>query len=279
MYYDLHTHTVCSDGQLTPERLVAAAAEAGVRVLAVTDHDTVAAIADARRAADRCGVVLVAGVEISVSWAGNTVHIVGLDMNPADAILQRGLAQLQAVRRERAVAIVARLAAAGIEGAAALLAREGVISRVHIADWLVAQGHAPDSALAFRKFLSPGRPGYVAASWASLADAVGWVVGAGGRAVLAHPTRYRLSAGRLRQLVSAFTEAGGGALEVVSAGLDIGESGRLARLAAHAGLLASVGSDFHKALPWRRHPGGLRELPVGVAGVWTGRPQMQPQGV
>lgn len=279
LYYDLHTHTVCSDGQLTPPQLVAAAAAAGVRVLAVTDHDTVAGVAAARQAACHHGIVLVAGVEISVSWANNTIHIVGLDMDPADDALQRGLHRLQGIRQQRAAAIIARLSAAGISGAETLLARAGIISRVHIANWLVEHGHARDNALAFRRFLGPGQLGDIQVPWAALADAVGWIAGAGGCAVLAHPTRYRLSAGRLRQLIAAFADAGGGALEVVSAGLDIGERGRLARLALQSGLRASVGSDFHKPLPWRRHPGGLDELPGGVAGVWMGRPAMQPRVV
>lgn len=278
MYYDLHTHTVWSDGALTPQALVACAAHAGIRVLAVTDHDTVAGLEEATWAAHREGIVLVSGVELSVTWQGMTVHVVGLDIDPTNEDLRAGLKRLQDVRIQRGQAIVDALAAADLGDAQEVLVRAGVVSRVHLADWLVEQGHARDRGVAFKRYLNRGGSAYIRADWASLTDAISWIAGAGGCAVLAHPTRYRLSSGRLQQLVKAFAGAGGVALEVVTAGLDAGEMGRLARLAARERLAASAGSDFHKPLPWRTLPGNLPDLPEGSLPVWAGRPRMQMAG-
>ncbi len=279
MYYDLHTHTVWSDGELGPASLIAHAARAGVRVLALTDHDTMAGIDEAAAAAQAAGIRFVPGVELSVTWQGLTVHIVGLALDAGDARLCRALEALREARLRRGRAMVSALAAAGLGDAGAVLERDGIVSRVHIADWLVAQGHARDRTGAFKRFLTRGGVGYVAGEWASLGEAVAWIHGAGGCAVLAHPTRYRLSGGRLQQLVRAFVEAGGAALEVVTAGLDVGEIGRLARLAQRHGLCASAGSDFHKALPWRLLPGGLPGLPPNCTPVWHSWPEALPQEI
>ncbi len=278
MYYDLHTHTVWSDGELEPALLVANAAAAGVRVLALTDHDTMAGVDEAACAARDVGIQFIPGVELSVSWQGLTVHVVGLGLDADNAPLGEALEDLRERRIERGRAMVAALSAAGLGEAQSILDRPGIVSRVHVADWLVAQGHAPDRARAFKRFLARGAPAYVVAQWPDLTAAVDWIRGAGGCAVLAHPIRYRLSGGRLDQLVRAFTEAGGAALEVVTAGLDAGEIGRLARLARRYALHASVGSDFHKALPWRPRPGGLPDLPDDCRPVWDRWPAIA-QGV
>lgn len=268
VYYDLHTHTVWSDGELGPTALVAHAARAGVRVLALTDHDTMDGVDEAAQAARGLGLGFVPGVELSVTWQGLTVHVVGLGVDAGNAVLKRALQGLRAKRLQRGQAIVQALGAADLGDARPILEREGIVSRVHIADWLVTKGHARNRATAFKRFLTRGGVGYVAGEWAGLEEAVDWILKAGGDAVLAHPTRYRLSGGRLQQLVRGFAEAGGGALEVVTAGLDAGEMGRLARLAHRHGLCASVGSDFHKALPWRSLPGGLPDLPEGCRPIW-----------
>lgn len=268
VYYDLHTHTVWSDGELEPSVLVAHAARAGVRVLAVTDHDTMDGVDEAALAARELGLQFVPGVELSVTWQGLTVHIVGLGVDADEGGLKQALHGLQSKRLQRGQAIVQALEEAGLGDARPVLEREGIVSRVHIADWLVGEGHARNRATAFKRFLTRGGIAYVAGEWAGLDEAVGWVLNAGGDAVLAHPTRYRLSGGRLQQLVRGFAEAGGAALEVVTAGLDAGEVGRLARLAHRHGLCASVGSDFHKTLPWRALPGGLPDLPEGCRPIW-----------
>ena len=268
MYYDLHTHTVWSDGELEPSALVAHAARAGVRVLALTDHDTTDGVGEAAVAADGLGLQFIPGVELSVTWQGLTVHIVGLGVDVDNVGLKQALLGLRSKRLQRGQAIVQALEAAGLGDARAILERDGIVSRVHVADWLVTGGHARNRATAFKRFLTRGGVGYVAGEWAGLEEAVGWILSAGGDAVLAHPTRYRLSGGRLQQLVRGFAEAGGAALEVVTAGLDAGEMGRLARLAHRHGLCASVGSDFHKVLPWRSLPGGLPNLPEGCRPIW-----------
>ncbi|WP_298139890.1 PHP domain-containing protein [Acidiferrobacter sp.] len=279
MYYDLHTHTVWSDGDLEPASLVADASAAGVRVLALTDHDTMAGIDEAARAAHVHGIQFIPGVELSVTWAGGvTVHVVGLGVDGANAQLRQALENLREARLKRGRAMVEALSAAGLGGAQSVLERPGIVSRVHVADWLVACGHAPDRARAFKRFLVRGAPGHVAVQWPDIGVAVDWIRGAGGCPVLAHPSRYRLSGGRLEQLVRAFVEAGGLALEVVTAGLDAGEIGRLARLARRHALHASVGSDFHKALPWRLRPGGLPELPGDCRPVWERWPAIRLQG-
>ncbi len=274
--HDLHTHTLWSDGDLSPEALVGEAARAGVRVLAVTDHDTTQGIAAARAGADARGIVLVAGVEISVTWQGLNVHLVGLDIDVDNAALQTGLARLQTIRRDRARAIVEALARDGLGEARAALVRPGVVGRGHIADWLVANGHARHRAGAFKRFLARGASAYVPVTWASLEEGIAWIRAAGGCSVLAHPTRYDLSAGRLRQLIAGFAEAGGEALEVVSTGLQAGEIARLGRLAQHHRLKASLGSDYHKPLPWRSEPGHLPALPADCVPVWRDRARMQP---
>ncbi|MDA8190620.1 PHP domain-containing protein [Acidiferrobacter thiooxydans] len=279
MYYDLHTHTVWSDGELEPALLVASAVTAGVRVLALTDHDTMAGVDEAVGAAHGLGLQLIPGVELSVSWQGLTVHVVGLGLDAGNVRLRRALEELREIRIERGRAMVAALAAAGLGEAQSILERPGIVSRVHVADWLVAHGHAPDRTRAFKRFLTRGTVAYVAAQWPDLPAAVDWIRGAGGCAVLAHPIRYRLSGGRLAQLIGAFAEAGGAALEVVTAGLDAGEIGRLARLARKYALHASVGSDFHKALPWRPRPGGLPDLPGDCRPVWDGWPQIALQEI
>lgn len=275
MYYDLHTHTVCSDGTLTPEALVSCAVEAGVEVLALTDHDTVEGLGAARAAATQAGINLVAGVEISAIWEGMTVHIVGLDIDDKNDVLLGNLARLQDIRRERIQDIAVLLARQGIDGALAVLAHAGSVGRTHVADWLVIHGHARSRTVAFKRFLTRGAPAYVGGRWPDMAEAVAWIRAAGGCSVLAHPTRYRLSGGRLRQLIAAFAESAGGALEVVSAGLDAGEIGRLAELALRYDLQGSVGSDFHGPVPWRTHPGGLVDLPVGCVPVWQRCSRMQ----
>lgn len=275
MYYDLHTHTVWSDGGLSPSALVAEAARAGVRVLALTDHDTLAGLAAGALAAKAHGIAFVSGVELSVTWQGLTVHIVGLDIDPSFEPLLQGLTGLQETRRERGRAIVEALAVAGLGDARDILARDGIVSRTHIADWLVDKGSARDRGVAFKRFLARGGPAYVPVTWVDMEQAVAWIKGAGGCGVLAHPTRYRLSSGRLQQLVQSFALAGGDALEVVTAGLDAGEVARLARLAKRFSLRGSVGSDFHRALPWRPLPGGLPALPEECVPVWQGRSRMQ----
>jgi len=269
--YDLHTHTLYSDGTLTPGELVRRAMDRRVDVLALTDHDVTDGVAQAQQAAAQAGVTLVPGVEVSATWADRTVHIVGLHIDPANAVLQAGLAGLRAHRAERAREIGRRLEKKGIAGAfhgASALAQGPILSRTHFARFLVDAGHASDTGKAFKKFLSAGAPGAVPSRWAPLDTAIAWIRAAGGQPVLAHPGRYKLGSGKLRRLLGEFKAGGGEAIEVLSGSqtLDLGQ--RLARLAQEFDLLASAGSDYHGPdKPWVEL-GRLPALPAGCTPVW-----------
>jgi predicted metal-dependent phosphoesterase TrpH len=269
--YDLHTHTFYSDGAFAPAELVARAAANGVQVLALTDHDVTDGVPEAQAAALQAGITLVPGVEISVSWGGQTVHIVGLQTDIANPGLQAGLERLREFRDWRAEEIGRRLAKAGISGAiedARRRAQRGLVSRTHFAQFLVAAGHAADVRSVFKKYLVHGKPGYVPGAWAGLDEAIGWIRAAGGQAVLAHPARYRITATRLKKLLSEFRDAGGAAIEVVSGSHSRDDMFRFAQLASSYGLLASSGSDFHGPQNYYMDLGRLPRLPDGCTPVW-----------
>lgn len=268
--YDLHTHSYYSDGMLAPAELVMRAAAAGVTVLALTDHDVTDGLNEAAGAAAEAGIELVPGVEVSVTWGAQTVHIVGLGVDPEHPALNQGLARLRVFRVWRAEEIGRRLAKAGIENAAAgaqALAQKGLVSRTHFAQFLVAAGHAPDIKTVFRKFLVRGKPGYVPGEWAALDEAVHWINAAGGQAVVAHPARYKITATRLRALLGEFRDAGGAALEVVSGSHTRDDMFRFAQWAQSYGLMASSGSDFHGP-QYHMGLGRLPPLPDGCRPVW-----------
>jgi predicted metal-dependent phosphoesterase TrpH len=271
--FDLHTHSNCSDGSLPPGELVQRAAAAGVLVLALTDHDTIAGIEEAQGAAGRAGIELVPGVEISASWRSQAIHVLGLWIDPAARPLQLMLASQADRRRIRMRKICARLAKLGLPGDALLAAVEaspGVPTRSHLAAALVAGGHVARTDDAFRKYLGAGKAAHFAAEWPALAEVVGWIRGAGGIASLAHPIRYALSAGARRQLLADFAAAGGGALEVVTGGNGAQHSEACAALAVKFGLKGSLGSDFHNPqLAWNPL-GRLAKLPDCVVPVWRG---------
>jgi hypothetical protein len=269
--YDLHTHSYYSDGQLAPAELVGRAAANGVEVLALTDHDTTEGLPEAQAAARGHGIELVAGVEISVSWGGHTVHVVGLDIDAAQPELQRGLERLREFRVWRAEEIGRRLRKAGIDGAtegARRLARRGLVSRTHFAQFLVEAGHAPDLRRVFKRFLVHGKPGHVPGQWATLAEAVRWIRAAAGQAVVAHPARYRLTSTRLHRLLAEFRDAGGEGIEVVCGSHSRDDAFRFAHLAARFGLLASAGSDYHGPGNYYMDLGPLPPLPEGCTPVW-----------
>ena len=249
MNADLHCHSTASDGVLSPRDVVQRAAARGVAVLALTDHDQLDGLQEAREAAHESGIFLIDGVEISVSWRGRTLHVVGLGVNARNPALRAGLERVRSGRIERAREMGLGLERAGIagafEGALALAKNPTMVSRTHFARYLAQCGHVAGTKDAFRHFLVPGKPGYVPHCWAQLADALHWIGDAGGRAVLAHPGRYALSAGAMEELLREFRAAGGSAIEVVSGSHSRDQYARFGALAAQHGLAASRGSDFH----------------------------------
>ena len=269
---DLHTHSTASDGRLPPAALVDAAADNGVELLALTDHDTLAGLDEASRQARRRGIRLVSGVEISVSWEKRTLHIVGLDVDPAQRDLAGGLAGLQALRARRADAMGEQLEARGLSDATARareLADGGQITRAHYARLLVDDGLCSKPQQAFKRFLKPGRPGYVGVVWAELQTAIDWIHAAGGQAVLAHPLAYGMSGAWRRRMLSAFTEAGGDAMEVCCGNHNPSDNHVCARDARHYGLKGSVGSDYHGPHQHWLALGRPLPLPDDIEPVWV----------
>jgi hypothetical protein len=268
---DLHCHSTVSDGTVSPAALVARAARRGVGTLALTDHDDTAGLAEAAAAALEHGIRFINGVEISVTWQAQTIHVVGLGIDPDHPVLQNGLAATRSGRIDRAQRMAAAFDGLGIhgtfEGAAALAGNPRMISRTHFARYLCDTGKVKNVKDAFRHWLGEGRPCNVDQEWAGLGDAVSWINASGGVAVIAHPARYRLERPQLRMLLSAFVDAGGAALEVVAGSQQQGQYAMFARYANEFGLAASCGSDFHSPLE-SRDLGGLPPLPAVCEPVW-----------
>lgn len=271
VHYDLHSHSIASDGTLSPDELVRKAHGQGVRVLALTDHDTTAGLEQAQQAAVATGLTLVPGVEVSVTWERRTVHIVGLHVDPADATLQAGLAGLREFRKWRAEEIGRRLAKAGVPDALAGASRHAkgsIIGRTHFAHYLVEIGRAASVRDVFKRFLVQDKPGHVAGKWASLEEAVRWIRSAGGQAVIAHPARYRLTATKLRKLMDEFMACGGEGMEVVTGSHSRDECAAMAAHVRRQGLWASCGSDYHgPENPWI-DLGKLPPLPADCRPIW-----------
>jgi predicted metal-dependent phosphoesterase TrpH len=272
MRYDLHCHSTRSDGLLSPADVVRRAAARGVDVLALTDHDETAGLDEARAAAEEAGIAFVTGAELSVSWEDITIHVVALCFHPAHEGLQRGLEQIRSGRDSRARRIADSLAAVGIagayEGARRYVTSERLISRTHFARFLVEAGHVREMKDVFSRYLTLGRPGYVAHAWASLGDAIGWIHGAGGQAVLAHPGRYKVGSAGLQRLLGEFRDRGGDAIEVLSPSHQAAQVTQFASLARTYGLAASTGSDYHGPGESWLDLGDLPPLPTWLEPVW-----------
>ncbi len=252
--YDLHTHSTASDGTLSPKELIYKGAEAGIKIIALTDHDTLSGLNAASMAANNIDLKLIPGVEISVSWSGITIHIVGLGINPNDDLLKNELRKIQKLRFRRAKLIGEKLETAGfphIYESALNFSNGKLVSRTHFARAIIKAGHASTISNVFRKFLVKGKPGYVKDTWASLPEAIHWVKSSGGQAVIAHPAKYRISRAKLRSLLRDFKNFGGEGLEVISGCYDQNEEKNLAKLANEFNLLGSIGSDYHGPdKPW-----------------------------
>jgi 3',5'-nucleoside bisphosphate phosphatase len=271
--FDLHSHSNVSDGLLDPDALVRLAAQNGAEVFAVTDHDTLDGLEASHRAARDVGIELVSGVEISVTWSGQTVHVVGLAIDPGDADLGRGLARIRAGRMARAERMAAGLEREGVhgtlEGAMKFAANPTMIGRTHFARFLVEQGQVKDIKTVFKRYLVKGKPGFVEHGWADLSDAVGWIRASGGVAVLAHPGRYGFGPNAMKRLLGEFKLCGGMGVEVVTSNHTAEQVQRFTRLAIEFGLCGSRGSDYHGDEGGRVKPGLTAELPPGVTPVWT----------
>ncbi|MBX3606263.1 MAG: PHP domain-containing protein [Piscinibacter sp.] len=272
MNADLHCHSTVSDGTLSPEALAARAKGNGVELWALTDHDEIRGQRRAREAALALGLPYLTGTEISVSFVGVTVHIVGLGFDADDAALAAGLQAARGGRRERALEMDASLAQAGIhgsfEGALKYVGNPDLISRTHFARHLVETGVCSDTADVFRRYLTEGKPGFVPHRWASLRDAVHWITEAGGLAVIAHPARYKFTANEEHALFTEFIGHGGRGVEVVTGSHSAAEAVRYGQTALEYGLLASRGSDFHSPGESHTDLGALPELPGTLSPVW-----------
>lgn len=270
--FDLHCHSNVSDGLLPPEEVAARAKANGVDVWALTDHDEVGGVARARAAARALGMEHVAGVEISVTWAGHTVHIVGLRINENDQTLIDGLAATRNGRERRAREIAEALERHGIcgayEGALKHVGNPDLISRTHFARYLVECGTCCDTKEVFANYLTEGKPGYVPHRWATLEESVRWIRGAGGVAVIAHPGRYKYTPTQFGALFDEFKQLGGAAIEVNTGSHTPEQYQEYAQVARSYGFLASMGSDFHGPGESRMDLGALPPLPSGVRPVW-----------
>ena len=269
---DLHSHSNVSDGTLTPEALATRAHAKGVQLWSLTDHDELGGQVRARETALALGMDYLSGVEISVSFAGETVHIVGLGFDMDDGPLQAGLAATRGGRLQRARDMAAGLAAVGIEGAfeGALryVSNPDLISRTHFARFLVDSGVCTDTHSVFRRYLTQGHPGFVPHNWARLGDAVRWITQAGGVAVIAHPARYRFTPTEEYALITEFIAHGGQGMEVMTGSHSHSEQVKYADTAVEFGLLASRGSDFHSPTESRVELGSLPDLPGKLRPVW-----------
>jgi predicted metal-dependent phosphoesterase TrpH len=278
MNVDLHSHSIASDGLLTPEEVATRARDGGVDIWALTDHDETKGLAAARAAAEGMGMRFVDGVEISVTWRpqpadeGTTIHMVGLQIDPANPALQAGLKQIRAGRDERAERMARDLEIAGIpgalEGAKKYATNPELLSRSHFARFLVEAGKARSTHQVFGNFLTEGRPGYVAYQWATLPEAMEWIRGAGGVAVVAHPGRYKLGGQQLAQFFDEFKDLGGSAIEVMTGSHTTEQYNHFAEVARCYGFMASRGSDYHGPGESRIEPGQLPPLPSDLTPVW-----------
>lgn len=271
LIYDLHAHSTASDGTLSPAELMQHAHAAGVNVMALTDHDTTAGIAEARDTATQLGMDFIPGIELSVTWNNRTVHIVGLGIDENSEPMQAGIKKLMDFRQWRAEEIGRRLEKAGypdMYDKAKAYSNGRLIGRVHFARALVAAGHADTVGAVFKKFLVGGKPGFVPGAWAELGDVVKWIREAGGRAIIAHPARYDMTRTKLRQLIADFKELGGEGFEVCSGSHSKDDVNTMAQHARDFDLLASAGSDFHgPENPWV-NLGQLAPIPQGLKPVW-----------
>jgi hypothetical protein len=268
---DLHAHSTASDGELTPAELVEMAMQNGVETLALTDHDTVAGLADAQAAAIQHKMTLINGIELSTRWDNKTIHIIGLNIDDKSKTMLDATIHLNQLREERAIKIGEKLEKVGIRNAykeSMALAGKGTVTRQHFAQFLVNNDHAKSYAEVFKRFLVNNKPGYVSVAWPGLAETINNIKVAGGIAVIAHPLRYKLTATKLRKLISEFKNSGGKGIEVVTGNNNKDEITTVTNYAKRYDIAASLGSDYHNSkTPWAQL-GKLTTIPQGLTPVW-----------
>jgi 3',5'-nucleoside bisphosphate phosphatase len=270
--YDLHCHSTASDGLLAPAEVVRRAAANGVDVLALTDHDELRGLAEARAQASTLDLRFIDGVEVSITWGGNTIHVVGLNIDPGNPQLQQGLHAIRQGRAERAKKMAQDLARAGIpgslEGAYAYVANPNLIGRTHFARFLAEKRYVSDVKSAFQHYLVSGKPGYVPHQWATLEEALTYIKAGGGIPVVAHPGRYKLTRTEMRKFLGDFRDDGGAGIEVITSSHTPEQFLEYAILAREFGFLASRGSDFHGPGESRVDLGKLPDLAADLKPVW-----------
>ncbi|MFT0849939.1 3',5'-nucleoside bisphosphate phosphatase [Achromobacter sp. F4_2707] len=272
MSADLHCHSTMSDGVLAPEDVARRAHDNGVTLWALTDHDILDGVPAARAQAQALGMRFIAGVEISVTWAGHTVHVVGLNVDDTHTGLVEGLRSIRVGRSERAEEMGRRLDAMGVEnsyqGALAYVSNPALISRTHFARYLVEKGYCANLSEVFKRYLGEDSQAYVPMQWSTLEQAVNWILQAGGRAVIAHPGRYNYTPVQFDALFTQFRELGGEAIEVVTGSHAPHQYREYADVARQYGFLASCGSDFHGPDENRLDLGRLPAMPDDLTPVW-----------
>lgn len=269
--YDLHCHSSFSDGALTPREVILRAKEQGVTTLALTDHDTVAGLAEAQQAAEQQALDFIPGIELSCLWSNKTFHVLGLNIDPSNAEILTGTQQLQEIRLERAKKIADKLAKNKIPDAFAAVqvaAGVGMITRPHFANFLLENNHVSSIQNAFDRYLGQGKSAFVNTQWVEMENAIHWINSAGGVAVVAHPMRYKLTASWMRRFLSAFKEMGGQGIEVITARSNPDEIRRTIHFAQQFELYGSVGSDFHTPKNQWVELGRLAPLPINIKPVW-----------
>jgi predicted metal-dependent phosphoesterase TrpH len=270
--YDLHCHSTASDGLLAPAELVRRAVGNGVEILALTDHDELCGLAEARAQAATLGLRFIDGVEVSITWGGITIHVVGLNIDPGNRQLQQGLHAIRQGRTERAKKMAQDLARVGIpgslEGAYAYVENPSLIGRTHFARFLAEKRYVSDVKSAFQHYLVSGKPGYVPHQWATLEEALAYIKAGGGIPVVAHPGRYQLTRTEMRKFLGEFRDGGGAGIEVITSSHTPEQFLEYANLAKEFGFLASRGSDFHGPGESRVDLGKLPELAADLKPVW-----------
>jgi 3',5'-nucleoside bisphosphate phosphatase len=272
MKIDLHSHSYYSDGLLSPSEVVRLASKANCDLFSLTDHDTTDGIAEAKLEADKVGLNLINGVEISAFWRNMAIHIVGLGFDINNDILQAGLEHNKELRVIRAEKIALGLRRSGIMDAlekAQIISGGHMLTRTHFAQMLIQEGYCKDMKSVFRRYLTGKKPGGVRVQWKDFNEVINWIQSAGGKAFIAHPFRYRMTHTKIKKLIWDFKEASGDGFEAVNANSSREEITLANQWSEDHDLLVSCGSDFHGWPNQRVQIGNLPDLPNPKRAVWS----------